>query len=309
MPMSFEKHASLSLPFPIQANRQNHFLRRLLPRLQSIPWLSAIWLGGSGGRGGADRWSSVDLHCLISDEPAESLISARMEALLDESFPDGWTRFGLESSSHTASLEGITHAHLPNAADQGGVYFRLHWTSPSWLPVHRAAHGPVHLLWSRSNLSDTEKTVLTAPARPLQEVDTERVQAGLTEFWRLLAHLPPAINREDHLAAANLLQRVRMVLTDLVVALNGATRPDTPARINSFLGPAQQDAFEKTLRQGDTPAESWIGQAVALIVLYRWYAPQLVEIHNLAYPTQLEETVLALLSTEVSGWPARITTA
>ncbi len=99
------------------------------------------------------------------------------------------------------------------------------------------------------------------------------------------------------------------MLTDLVVALNGATRPASPTRINPYLGPAQRDAFEKTLRHTANHTESWIGQAVALIVLYRWYAPQLVEMYNLEYPTRLEESVLALLCVEVPGWPAHITSA
>ena len=52
----------------------------------------------------------------------------------------------------------------------------------------------------------------------------------------------------------------------------------------------------------------WVGQAVALVVLYRWYAPQLAERHSLLYPQMAEDTVLALLSAELENWPDRIST-
>ena len=109
--------------------------------------------------------------------------------------------------------------------------------------------------------------------------------------------------------AARHLDDARQVLIDLVVALNGADRPPSPSRVNQYLGPLQRDAFEKTLPVRAATAESWIGQAVALIVLYRWYAPQLVEIHPIDYPTALEKSVLALLSAEVDGWPAMVRSA
>lgn len=293
-------------PFPPVARRQTHFLRQIEPHLTALPGLSALWLGGSAGRGDADRWSSVDLYCLV-EARAQSLISERVEALLDSGFPDGWTSFGLQRGIQTAWLDGLTHAHLPRAANQGGVCFRIYWTALDWL-IAQETNRRVHLLWSQYGAS-VALTDRLSSAPQLENRIAETVQTGLIEFWQLLARLPAAINRDEHLAAVNLLQRVRMILTDLVVRLNGVTRPDTPARINRFLGPAQQDAFEKTLRQSSKLGESWIGQAVALIVLYHWYAPQLVEIHKLIYPTALEKTVLALLSTEVSGWPAQITTA
>jgi hypothetical protein len=295
--------------FPAEANRQNEFVNLLRLRLLAQPWLSALWLGGSGARDNADRWSSVDLHLLVTSPADISLLPERLGRLLDGVLPAGWTTFGLQQTVHTGSLEGLTYARLPGAADRGGVYFRLLWTEPDVLALHCASYGARRLLWMRADLPPAQRALLEMPGTRLEPAEAPAVQVGLISFWQQLAHLPAALNRQEHLAAVALLQQARIHLTNLVVALNGATRPNTPTRINSFLGPAQQDAFEKTLGQSDSLGESWIGQAVALIVLYRWYAPQLVEIHKLVYPTALEETVLALLSAEVSGWPARITTA
>ena len=307
--MTATQPALRPLPFPPDASRQNHFLSLIVPRLTALPWLSALWLGGSGARSDADRWSSVDLHFLALSRQELLLTPARIFALLDELFPAGWTNFGVQSQPHSVSLEGLTHGALPTVADAGGVYFRLLWTAADALPLHHATHGPLHLLYIRDDLPDAQRALLTAPTPTLQKGDAEAVQAGLNHFWQLLAHLPAAVNRGEHLAAAALLHNVRAALTDLVVALNGATRPASPARINPFLGSAQRDAFEKTLRHSANETESWIGQAVALIVLYHWYAPQLAELYSLDYPTRLEESVLALLSVEVPGWPAHITSA
>jgi len=286
-------------------------LRQIEPHLTALPGLSALWLGGSAARDDADAWSSVDLHLLLRMDGDVSQTAARLSTLLDGLFPAGWTEFAAPNQPSN-SIEGFTHSRAESSPQEGAVYFRLLWTTPDDLTSHRARHGPVRLLWAADDLPAARAGLLFAPVPALQAADASAVQAGLIGFWQMLAHLPAAINRREELAAAALLHNARQHLTDLVVALNGATRPPTPARINRYLGPAQQDAFEKSLGQnpGQTlGAEGWIGQAVALIVLYRWYAPQLVEIHKLIYPTALEKTVLALLSTEVSGWPAQITTA
>lgn len=304
------KHASLPpITFPNHASRQHHFWYRIGPRLLALPWLAALWLGGSLARRDADRWSSFDLHLLLAENADLPLAEPQLCALLDELFPDGWTCFGAQSLAHTTLLEGMTHARLPAAANEGALLFRLFWTTPDHLAAHLAGYGAISPLWARDDLPGDQQALLHTPLATLQAGNPSAVQSDLIAFWRSLALLPAALNREEHLAASALLGSTRAVLTALVVALNGATRPPSPARINPYLGPAQREAFEKTLRQSATQTESWIGQAVALVVLYRWYAPQLAEMYSLPYPTDLERTVLALLSAEVPGWPARITTA
>ncbi|MGB5051412.1 MAG: hypothetical protein WBO46_20860 [Caldilineaceae bacterium] len=285
------------------------FLTRIRPHLIRQPWLAALWLSGSAALGQSDRWSSVDLHLLVDPAPELASLADRLAELLNATFPDGWTQLGPQRTQHPNALEGITHARLPGIANRGGVYFRLGWTGPAELAAHLASHGPIRLLWAQDALPPEQFALLGTPVPRFQKAERAGVEQRLLGFWQLLALLPPLMNRGEHLAAADLLHRLRGVLTELVVALNGATRPANATRVNQFLGPAQQDAFEKSLHQTENLAESWTGQAVALIVLYRWYAPQLVEIHSLDYPTALEATVLALLSAEVPGWPARITTA
>lgn len=293
--------------FPKEASRQRRFLRLLEPRLAAQPWLSALWLGASPARGQADRWSSVEIHCLVATRTELPHTHTRLTGLLDELFPLGWTNFGVESTIDTVSIDGFTHSRLPAAADDGAVYFRLLWTGPEELGLHRLRHGPLRLVWQR-DAHPSGLSALAVPGPKYEPGHPGAVQAGLMGFWQLLTRLPALISRQEHLAASALLCQLRITLIDLVAALNGVTRPPSPTRFNGFLGPAQQEAFEKSLHQPQISAESWIGQAVALIVLYRWYAPQLAEMYALDYPARLEESVLALLSAEVPGWPALITT-
>ncbi len=49
-------------------------------------------------------------------------------------------------------------------------------------------------------------------------------------------------------------------------------------------------------------------RAVALVVIYRWYAPQLVEQYKLAYPQALEAEVWRQLQHELPDWPLTVTT-
>jgi hypothetical protein len=74
------------------------------------------------------------------------------------------------------------------------------------------------------------------------------------------------------------------------------------------LGESQRAAIQKTLLLPSVSAEGWIGQAVALVVIYRWYAPQLVDKFGLAYPQALETAVWQQLASELADWPLTITT-
>lgn len=298
-----------STPLFPDAPRQRDFLRRLQPLLVEQPWLAALWLTGSPAQARADRWSSVDLHCLVTTGRDVVLMEEHLAGVLAAGLVQGWTRFGGQGTEQEGWLEGISHARQIQAGSQGAVCFRFAWCMAESLDAHLARHGPLRLLWAGADLPEGSRALLARSTPPWRPAEGAKVMVALTDFWQQLARLPAVVNRGEHLAGAALLQRVRSTLTDLVVALNGATRPHLPTRVNPFLGPAQREAFEKSLVQRGDLAESWIGQAVALIVLYRWYAPQLVEQFGLDYPLALEESVLALLRVEIPGWPVHITTA
>jgi hypothetical protein len=300
------------LSFMLDMPRQRHFLFRLLPTLQRQQWCSAIWLSGFAARGKGDRWSTLSLHLLTADaRPGDT--KDRLLPLLHAQVEQGWSHFFASEAStfegrSQGSIRGLTGLFALEDTTRGAVHFEIHWTVPAQLVAGLGRHRPQRLLFAADDLPAATLRLLESTLPALAPPDVVGVEASLAHFWELLSYLPAALNRCEWLAAARLLENSRQVLIDLVIALNGAGRPPSPARINPYLGPAQLEAFEKTLPIPQPDSGAWIGQAVALIVLYRWYAPQLVEIHSLAYPDLLERTTLALLSAEVDGWPAMIQT-
>ncbi len=304
--------------------RQRSLLQALVPVLAAIDSIDAILLSGSLARLDADIWSSVDI-CLIwrlNDQGANTPGRRdQLKDVLDRALGKQGYQLGLSPRKEGVdSLLGITLAGSNSCRNncqgvESGVVFRFFWEAATSGCELWGRPGPIRPIYLSRRLSTELRGTLERPTRPLSPPDPDVVGAQLGQFWLLLAQLPAALERQEGLAAHALLAETRALLLDLVVALNGATRPRSTARINQFLGPRQRDAFEKTLEMGragsapGSPRASWIGQAVALVVLYRWYAPQLCEVCPEPYPQQAEDTVLALLHAQIDGWPAVIETA
>lgn len=147
------------------------------------------------------------------------------------------------------------------------------------------------------------------PAWPdkLAPSNAQRVQVVLTDFWRALADLPDLLARSEYLLAERITAQLRDLVLEMMLALNGIEPPCATRNLNGYLGPSQRTAIEKTLIVPTVSAESWVGRAVALVVIYRWYAPQLVERFGLTYPQAIEDETWALLRRNIADWPATIT--
>lgn len=143
---------------------------------------------------------------------------------------------------------------------------------------------------------------------PLQKPTAAAVDDLLKEFWQVLQPLPDLLQRHEHLLAEQLTSRLRGVIIEMMLALNGIQWPTNTRHLNGYLSASQRAALEKTLVAPTVSAESWIGRAVALVVIYRWYAPQLVEKFDLAYPQALETQVWAHLQQNLPDWPLSVTT-
>ncbi|HRW04323.1 MAG TPA: hypothetical protein P5121_04475 [Caldilineaceae bacterium] len=143
---------------------------------------------------------------------------------------------------------------------------------------------------------------------PLQHPDARAVEANLVAFWQLLAQLPDLLNRQEYLLADRLTHQLRSTVLEMMLALNGIRWPRGTRHLNSYLSAQQRAAIEKTMVLPATSVEGWIGRAVALLVIYRWYAPQLVDAFALVYPRVLEEQVWQQLQTELAEWPLTVTT-
>ena len=305
--------------------RQLAFLQTLVPDLAALEPIEAIWLTGSLARGDADRWSSVDL-CLLwnsSTQNTANMLSpySALRNSLDQALGASNGNFAQYREAETGGTFNGICLGAPGSDDQAdprraaGVEFEVKWVASSNARERANRNEPVHYLYVAEHLSDDLRRRFPARKTGLNPPDSSTVDRQLGQFWLQLARLPAVLNRQEILAAHALMTELRTILIDLVVCLNGASRPHARARINQFLGEAQREAFERSLGNSQPalpPASegstNWIGQAVAMVVLYRWYGPQLAELHDLSYPQPLEDTVLALLHAEIQGWPAYIST-
>ncbi|MEZ4726639.1 MAG: aminoglycoside 6-adenylyltransferase [Caldilineaceae bacterium] len=143
---------------------------------------------------------------------------------------------------------------------------------------------------------------------PLQRPTAAQVAHLLTRFWQLLQQLPDLLHRQEQLLADHLTTELRSVIIEMMLALNGIHWPSGTRHLNGYLSASQRAALEKTLVTPAVSNESWIGRAVALVVIYRWYAPQLVNKFSVTYPQPLEEEVWSLLQRELPDWPLTVTT-
>jgi len=142
---------------------------------------------------------------------------------------------------------------------------------------------------------------------PLEPPDAGRIQQVLEAFWETLARLPDLLARDEQLLAAETLHTLRALVLELMLALNGIRPPAGSRHLIAYLSARQRTALERTLVAPRIENKSWIGQAVALVVIYRWYAPQLVERHRLDYPQAREAETWRALRDGIPGWPAQVT--
>ena len=142
----------------------------------------------------------------------------------------------------------------------------------------------------------------------LRPADRDEVAQLLAEFWRQLALLPELLDREEFLLAAVYVTELRRTVLCMMLALNGIAYPTQTRHLNRYLSASQRAAIERTLALPTLDADSLIGQAVALVVIYRWYAPQLSAAYRVPTADVLEQETLAALSQRLPAWPLSITT-
>lgn len=148
------------------------------------------------------------------------------------------------------------------------------------------------------------------PAWPdaLQPANPNRVRALLTEFWPELSRLADLIPQGQLLLAAEQLHFLRGLVLEMMLALNGIARPAGTVHLNAYLGASQRVALEKTLHLPKVTPAAFMAQAVALVTIYRWYAPQLLAVHGGDYPQSAEDAAWNTLTRHIPDWPLQVTT-
>lgn len=130
----------------------------------------------------------------------------------------------------------------------------------------------------------------------------------LESFWSDLAALPDLLKREEYILAERLTARLRDIVIDMMLATNGIAYPAGTTHLNGYLSDSQRAVLERTLVAPSQSGETWLARAVALTVIYRWYAPQIAEQFGVQTPDALEAEVLAGLVARLPDWPTVIET-
>ena len=134
------------------------------------------------------------------------------------------------------------------------------------------------------------------------------IEQLLARFWTELLTLGILMERGEHLLCSEQATLLRRIVLEMMLGLNGIAYPAGTHHLNTYLGQSQRAAIEKTLVAPGASADTWIAQAVSLVVIYRWYAPQLMARFDLPYPASTESAVLAQLQQLLPDWPQSITT-
>ena len=142
----------------------------------------------------------------------------------------------------------------------------------------------------------------------LRQPDRAHVGFLLESFWLELEALPTLLAAQELILAEAMTARLRTIIMELMLAMNGIAWPTGTQHLNGYLGASQRAVLERTLVATDAGAATWLARAVALTVIYRWYAPQCTERFDVAYPTATEARVWPALCAGLPDWPTTLTT-
>lgn len=143
---------------------------------------------------------------------------------------------------------------------------------------------------------------------PLTSPDPNRIDQLLAEFWVILGSLGDRLAAQEYLLANDITQQLRTTVLEMMLALNGIQRPTSTDSLNLYISKQQQEAISRTMVLPGLETGAWIGQAVALVVIYRWYAPQLAAKFDLSQPVELEAQVWETLCQQLPDWPSALST-
>lgn len=147
---------------------------------------------------------------------------------------------------------------------------------------------------------------------PLSKPTPAEVSAQLHEFWATLLGLSELFYRHETILAFEKVCELRRHVLAMMLAANGINYPQGTKNLNLYLGESQRRAIEKTLwttrSDSESPLDSLIAQAVSLVVIYQWYAPQLAAAYAVERPVEAEAATLASLQNRLESWPLQITT-
>ena len=119
------------------------------------------------------------------------------------------------------------------------------------------------------------------------------------EFWRVLAILPTALGRKEHISGFIGTMLVVMSLTEVLIIGNGKQRDRGVKNINAFLPQALREEIEDTLTMQSINREGIAKAHLRLTAIMQRYGPDIAKQHGVVYPLALEKAVLNYVSREL----------
>lgn len=255
------------------------FLAQLHDQLEADSRIEAAWLGGSYGRGEADRYSDVDLHLLLA--AGGGGFREGMEAWLNSLRP-------------LVLYKLLFEGRMVNALTADGVRLDV-WMYDQAPGIDRAQ---TRLLFDRRGQVQNQP----APAAKAAADDAATAAAlrgQIEEFWRCIALTPTVIGRGERLVSWRGLAVEFDLVLDILLRGHAIVRDVGPKRLNGLLPPALREELEAAFSlQGLSPA-SLAGAHLALAGIVHRHGPQLAARRQFDYPAPLETAVMRYVLEEL----------
>ncbi len=254
-------------------------LDRLTTMLRTDPRIRAAWLAGSLGRGGADRYSDIDLHVVLAEADLASFQAGVEEWLA------AW---------QPLVLCKLLFGKMINALTADGVRIDL------WLNTENSVSlqaGRARVLHDPTGLIHFD----LAPVAPDERAIAAELEAQIKEFWRCIALTPTVLGRDEKIVAFQGLSVEVGLLTNILIAGGRIERDAGVKKLNRFLPEQARVAIEQALALDGLTNASLARAHLALAQIVADHGPAIAASHGFDYPSALESAVLRYVSAELLG--------
>lgn len=218
-------------------DRQQAVIKRAGDVLPADERILAVYLVGSYGSGQADRFSDVDVHCVVTDESVDWFEENWREAMTTLAGPTVWAD----------SIPGLV----------GGLGITSDWLHVD-LVIHplgtfdRFQYDGVRVLFDRDGTLFPDGDIPAKQGRP----GTPYWPAGPVHlFFYFLGNLVTVLGRNERIVGNQGVGAVRDQLINLMLAERGVRRTGGAKRLNALLSDEQRAALEAIPAAGSEPAE------------------------------------------------------
>lgn len=237
----------------------------------------ALFLSGSLGSGGADRFADVDTVLVVAPEDHPAFVAALPEWVSDLFAPVLWRQL-----------------FPPHPL--------FHAVSPEWQRLDLTVTVPAHLNGTRVTwrpMHDPDGLYAQLPERPADRApDPKAVLAIVEEFLRIVALLPVGVGRSEHVVGASGVFLLRGQLIALLTEAHAPPLPPGALHLTRILAP-DEIALLEALPPVAATRESVIAGSLAVAAAFLPRAKTLVARLGAEWPEALETAARAHIRREL----------